>query len=86
MTEFIIGDKWLVKFKNKDGSENMGFANHHGGLPVMINMILNEGGYGITISDETVGRRTKDKGEIYEQQCSEVHTGAIGYSPVEEHE
>ena len=79
------GEKWVARFKNPDGTENMGMANHHGALPPLIAAILNEGGRDIVITDESCRPNIIDVTGEKNEQPSEVHTRAIGYSPTEEY-
>ena len=86
MIELPWGEKWVVRFKNPDGTENMGLCNHHDALGALIAAILKRNGSDIVITDETFRPRVIDvTGEKNEQRGSEVHTGAIGYSSLEEH-
>ena len=86
MIELPYGEKWVARYKEKGGKECMGVTNHHTALGSLTGAILNSGGYGIVITDETCRPRIIDvTGEENEQHSSEVHTRAIGYSPFEEH-
>jgi hypothetical protein len=86
MIELPWGEKWVVRYKEKSGAAGMGMANHWQCLPIMISQILQSGGHGIVITDETIRPKIIDvTGEENEQHSSEVHTRAIGYSPIEEH-
>lgn len=91
--ELNIGEKWVARYKNKDGSAGMGIGNHPSALPQMVAFILKSGGTNIVITDETCRPRIiegiieieKTKGANNEQR-SEVHARANGHSLVEEHE
>ncbi len=50
----LVGDKWVVRFDNADGSRNMGLCNSYHSLPYMVNKIRISGGKNMVITDETV--------------------------------
>lgn len=79
-----LTEKWVARFKNPDGTENMGIANHHTALNMMVANIISFGGTHIIITDETCRPRIIE-GEINHEQRSEIHTGTDGYSLIEEH-
>lgn len=86
MIELPWGEKWVARYKESDGRPGMGICNHHNALSPLVSAILNSGGCDIVITDETCRPRIIDvTGEENERHSSEIHTGAIGYSPVEEH-
>ena len=54
MIELPWGEKWVARFKNPDGTENIGICNHHNALSPLVSAILNTGGRDIRITDETL--------------------------------
>jgi hypothetical protein len=49
-----VGQKWIMEFTMPDGSKNMGMANSHHSLPIMINKAREMGGKNIIITDKTI--------------------------------
>ncbi len=80
-----LTEKWVARFKNTDGSDNMGLANHYSAVSQLLGLILNNGGRDIIITDETCRPRIIE-GEVNNEQRSEIHTRTIGHSNFEEHE
>jgi hypothetical protein len=91
--ELNIGEKWVARYTNKDGSPGMGIGNHPTALPQMVNFILHSGGRNIVITDETCRPKiiegkveiVKEEG-VKNEQSSEVHARTIGHSVTEKHE
>ena len=50
----LVGQKWVIRFNNSDGTKNMGLSNSHLTLPGVINTIRSMGGKNIVITDETI--------------------------------
>ncbi len=81
MTENALPEKWVARFKNPDGTDNMGIANHHTALNMMVANILSWGGTHIVITDESYRPRIIDiTGEHKDEQSSEIHAGTIRHS------
>lgn len=95
MSLYSIGlsEKWVARYTNQDGSKGMGIGNHVNALPNMVMFILKSGGRNIVITDETI-RPNIIEGEVKiveaegvnHEQRSEVHTGTIRHSSIEEHQ
>lgn len=58
-----LTEKWVARFKNPDGEDNMGVANHYSAVSNMLGHIINYGGYNIIVTDETSRARIIE-GEI----------------------
>ncbi len=54
----MLIEKWIARFKDPEGSDNMGMANHHMALSRLVAHILKCGGRNIIITDETYRPRT----------------------------
>ena len=67
-----LTEKWVARFKDPNGSDNMGIANHHLALNQLVAHILSYGGTNIVITDETCRPRIIE-GEINNEQ----HSGKI---------
>lgn len=79
-----LTEKWVARFKDPNGSDKMGIANHHLALNQLVAHILSYGGTNIIITDETCRPRIIE-GEVNHEQRSEVHSGTIGHSDFAEH-
>lgn len=60
MIELPYSEKWVARYKDSEGKDTMGLANHHGALPPLVAAILNSGGHSIVITDETIRPRIID--------------------------
>jgi hypothetical protein len=69
----MIGEKWVARFKDGDGKNNMGITDHYLGLPKLIEHIFHLGGSNIVITDETC-RAGIIEGEIINEHSSDLHT------------
>lgn len=49
-----LGYKWIVRYKNADGSPGMGITDHHFGLSPIITTLLMNKARDITITDESI--------------------------------
>ena len=48
-----VTEKWVARYKDKEGDEGMGISNHHSALGQLVGLILHNGGTNIVITDET---------------------------------
>lgn len=48
-----ISEKWVARYKNKDGSAGMGIADHYLAISKLVEFILQQEGNNIVITDET---------------------------------
>jgi len=81
-----LTEKWVARFKDPNGMEKMGIANHHMALNQLVAHILNDGGRHIVITDETCRGYIIDVTGEDNEQCREVHTRTDGHSHLEEHQ
>ncbi len=70
-----LTEKWVARFKNPDGTDNMGIANSHMALTQLAAHILSFGGTNIVITDETYRPRIIDVTGENNEQRSEIHAG-----------
>lgn len=67
INETGLTEKWVARFKDPSGADNMGIANHHIALNQLVAHILSCGGTHIVITDETCRPRIIDiSGEHHE--------------------
>lgn len=50
----ILGEKWFIRFINKDGSKKVAIINDYNSIPKVIETLRSMGVVNIVITDETI--------------------------------
>ncbi len=48
-----VGQKWIIKYQDKDGKQGMGMTDHYSKLPFCIQLLSEKEVTNLTITDET---------------------------------
>ncbi len=56
-----IGQKWIVRYHEPDGTPGMGMTNHYNNLPIMLRLLLDKGAKNIVIFDKTIYKEFEDE-------------------------